>query len=189
MSSTLSGTMLTWVCGHECFRGSTGINSLFLETFGIPFTWDLVSPAASLCTWESSPEACVLKLLLYLADGEEKVLLHGISFSKTKPIKRHTSHMEEVCFYYYLPANLAAHSDSSTCPGGLCSFCSDLSCSLPGSLIFGIHPLGYSSGLDSNFSKARNELLQVPADPGGSQDGGKLPSQAGEVCKTRCSKP
>lgn len=91
--------------------------------------------------------------------------------------------MEEVCFYYYLPANLAAHSHSSTCPGGLCSFCSDLSCSLPGSLIFGIHPLGYSSGLDSNFSKAKDELLQVLADPGGSQDDGKLPSQAGEVCK------
>lgn len=93
MSSTLPGTMLTWVCGHECFWG-TGIDSLFLETFGIPFTWDLVSPAASLCTWESSPAACVLKLLLYLAEGEEKVLLHGVSFSKTKPIKTHTSHME-----------------------------------------------------------------------------------------------
>lgn len=91
MSSTLPGTMLTWVCGHECFW-DTGIDSLFLETF----TWDLVSPAASLCTWESSPGARVLKLLLYLAEGEEKVLLHGVSFSKTKPIKRHTSHMEEV---------------------------------------------------------------------------------------------
>lgn len=153
MSSIVPGTMLTWVCGHECFWG-TGIDSLFLETF----TWDLVSPAASLCTWESSPGAHVLKLLLYLAEGEEKVLLHGVSFSKTKPIKRHTSHMEEVCFYYCLPANLAAHSHSSTCPGGLCSFCSDLSCSLPGSLIFGIHPLGYSSGLDSNFSKARKSF-------------------------------
>lgn len=40
---------------------------------------------------------------------------------------------------------------------------------------FGVHPLGYFSSSRSNFSKAKSQFLQVPADPGGRQDVGKLP--------------
>lgn len=36
------------------------------------------------------------------------MLTHGVFFSETKPVQRHTCHMEEVCFYFCLPAKLAA---------------------------------------------------------------------------------
>lgn len=127
MSSSLLGTVVTWVCAHKCFRGA-GIGSLVWKTFWcplypgpciyhFPFLLPLGVIPSSLC----SEANCGLELQ-WDSEGEEKTVLPRGVYTSWRPLHS--------LFRPQLFSSRLTH--------------------------FGIHPLGYFSGLDFNFSKEKN---------------------------------